>query len=32
MSVSISPFRSTNGLQAAPLDAPVHETGDVQGG
>src|SRR5262245_623106 len=32
MSVSISPFRCTNGLQATPLDAPAHETGDVQGG
>src|SRR5262245_62120853 len=32
MSASTSPFRYMNGVQATPLDAPVHETGDVQGG
>src|SRR5262245_40367925 len=32
MSVSISPFRRSDGVQAAPLNAPVHETGDIQGG
>src|SRR5262245_47194989 len=32
MSASGSPFRYTNGVQATPIDAPVHETGDVQGG
>src|SRR5574339_306923 len=32
MSASISPSRHTNGLLATPLDAPVHKTGDVQGG
>src|SRR5262245_5223835 len=32
MSAPISISRHINGLQATRLDAPVHETGDVQGG